>query len=325
LSATLYQRWGVQHVAGANKPDYVKLLNAGYRTVTFQPEEPRAHGFMQDAHAHGMTTGWWFEDPSSHDTVMRGGPEDFADDVAQIVRAGDAARDTSGRWSAHADVCYLDIEFTGKGYPTWRASTDVKAWHRWEIDGHEWQLWADGTTDAVKPTFTPGVGATVKDGSALWHYLGSAAYRGWDWNECMMARLRRKVADGGLPTRPMIVQPMGRQGDFNYGAYLKPRLYNTGLGGVPLYSPPARISPQCYDGNMSPYSVATCITEIEINGFVQSHYGFSVPRAYIHPSLSPGHAADYSLEELGPRGYTLFRDDYMTASDLTAYAPYMLP
>ena len=329
--ATLYQNWFVQHVIGADKPDFKLLKDAGYRGVTFMPQEVRAAQFIAEAKYHGLIAGIWTVDPLSTDSGMSGDPQGYADDVIEATKELDAGRIVVGGRgiSCTPQIVQLNIEYTGKGYPTWRPSTSVKAWHRMVLYGWEWQTWADGTTGTTKPSPGPfgESGSIMHDGGVTWHSLTPASFDGWDWNELMVARLRRSVPDGGLPTRPMVVQPMGRQADFNYGAYLKVRTTSTGTK-----TPPIRISPQCYDGSMVPISPATCVDEIVSNGYVASHYPDvgTVPRSYIHPTLA-AHESAWNTGHMasGPRGYTIFRADYMDAADLkpkvsNPYAPYMV-
>jgi hypothetical protein len=305
--------------------------------VTFRPEDPRTPKFIADAKSRGLKAGLWFADPSSADSVaygIKGDAVGFADDVVRITKDLDTRKFTiNGKEiSASPQLVQLNIEFTGKGYPTWKANTKVKAWHRWTANGFEWQTFTDGTTGATRPAFqgdgvTPiFTGMTVKDNDIIWHCLGQANFNGWDWNETVAARLRRKVSDGGIPTRPLVVQPMGNQGDFNYGAYYTQRQYSV-INGVPQLSPRARISPQCYDGNNNPMDPEYCINVIADNGYVLSHYGETINKAYIHPTLFANNSAYYlpKMQNIpGARGYSIFRMDYMGDSDYTAYASYML-
>jgi hypothetical protein len=328
--STIYQPFGVQHVNGTNKPDFDALYRAGFRAVYYRPEDPRSGEFISQSKAAGfLVSGLWFADPSSSDSVahgIRGDAAGFADDVTRIVRGLDALTGSNGR-SCSPQVVQLNIEFTGKGYPTWRPNTDVKAWQRCVANGDEWQTWSDGTTGSTRPNFAgtgfPNVvGVGVWDGTVYWHNLNPAAYNGWDWNETVMARLRRSVPEGGMPIRPLVVQPMCHQGDFNYGAYLKTREYAPGK-----FSPPARVSPQCYSGDMSPVDPGPAIEEIVSNPYVTSHYpGVVVPRSYVHPSLASARSDFYmpGLKTLGLRGYTIFRADNMNAADYTTYREVMI-
>lgn len=324
MTATLYQKMGVEHVAGTNALDLDRLFASKYRVVTFQPQDSRSKQFIVNCkrRSEPMIGGLWFDDPQSHGSLLRGDPEGCAEDIVTIVRAHDLYREhREDKITGSPQIIILDIEFTGKGYPTWKANTNVKAWHRWTIEGWEWQTWGDGKTGVTKPSFL--IGDTVKDGSIEWHRLGKATFDGWDWNEKFMTCMREKVIDGGLPTRPMIVQPMGHQADFNYGAYFKRRKYGT-YNGKDQFSPQCRISPQCYDGSMVPADPVACVNEIVGNGYVKSHYGFNIPTEYIHPTLAPCNFPYYksALETLGKRGYTIFRADYMNGSDYVDYKDY---
>jgi len=326
--ATTYQRWCVQHVLGAAKPDFKALKLAGYGAVTFMPQDSRAGQFISEAKFHGLIAGIWTVDPGSSDSGMRGDPEGYADDVISAVHSLDNRTGYQGI-PCDPQLLQLNIEFAGKGYPNWRANTDVKAWHRCTESGWEWQTFQDGKSGSTKPSFAGPAGSpivqggTVVDGTVVWHALGRAQFDGWNWNERMVKHLRRRVSDGGVPTRPAVVQPMGRQADFNYGAYLKSR---SNAGGIQL-TEPIRVSPQCYDGSMVPIDPRVCVDEIVANGYVASHYPEvgGVRRAFIHPSLAPAHSDWYVPRLYGGRGYTLFRSDYMDANDLTAYRSFMLP
>jgi len=323
MTPTVFQKIMVEYNHTADVPlDYVQLSQGGYESVAFRPEEgvdkvaARADFCRRQKTFRGTAfdSNLWFADPGSSDSVAAGIPTDahaWADYVADFV-------DRLRMKGQHIAVLVLNIEFTGKGYPPWRANTAYKAWQIINVGGYMWQTHADGTSGKTAPVATASMN-TVKDGTITWQLMrdGNGNPRrtgdGWNWNELAAAELFASLTD-----QPTMIQPMSNQADYNLGAWM--------FRG-------ARCSPQCYGSE--PYINTTDPgAEIDIvaqNSYAPLYYpGHTIDRRRIHPCIGAfGQGSFYAplitkARLKGPFGLCVFPNNNLAPSDYQVYRQFAL-
>lgn len=322
---TSFQKLAVDHVSIHNDAmplDYPSLKNGGFEAVYFRPEEGAVLVSQRIDYAQKQDTfrgtkfdgNVWFADPGSADSLAAGFPTDaygWASAVVHFVTR------LSGL-GFPPKVLKLNVEFTGKGYPPWKAGIVVKPWMHIYASGPDGvpRLYFTpngGTTGQTRPRFT----GVVNDNGVTWQLddpNGSPYqyYRGWQWNAAAAATIRN-----WLPNQLVMTQPLGGQGDFNRGAWYK-------IG--------ARESPQCY-GDQPYHDLRDPGAEIDLvdnDVYAKAWHGLDLDRRLVHPTIGAYGQSSYYVPRLkaartkGLFGFCLYRHDAFKDSDYAEYRQFVV-
>jgi hypothetical protein len=326
MAATSFQKLSVDHVGvpanmGGTDPDYPSLARGGFEAVYFRPESGvnKVAGWIKRARTMKTWRGTpfdgnvWFADPRSEDSQQAGIPTDavgWANYVVDFVRKLAAA-------GAAPTVLKLNTEFSFKGFPPWKANTDVAKWaHCYAETPGARRLFTclqAGKTAATPPKWPEPNTAPVMDGTVQWG-LQDANYGFDGWTFCETVA---RVVRAGLPNQAVITQPMSSQSDFNRGAF---------------FSRWFRESPQCY-GDQPYNQVHSPSSEIYVSShdvYSMAYYGVLMDHRFVHPTIGAyGQGVFYVPRLLDARkggifGFGLYRSDNLADSDYNDYRQFVI-
>jgi len=331
MAATPFQKFRVDYNQTADVPlDYTQMSTGGFEGVAFRPEEgldlvsqrmdycKKQMTFRGQPFDHNI----WFADPLSTDSIAAKIPSSAQAWANYIVKF---VKDLTVK-GYPPKVLGLNIEFTGKGYPPWKSNIAYQPW------AHVFASAVDPMDNRVKNFLyvTPNGGQSglstprwqatgvITDNNIKWQVDGNQKQpyqyaNGWAFNE-----IAANTIFNALPNQLVDVQPMGGQGDFNHGIWMKRG---------------ARNSPQCYGSQ--PYldlrNLEDEIAGIVNNMYIRPYYGFTPDRRRIHPTIGAfGQGRFYVpwIEQARRRnifGIRIYPHNNLAPSDFTDYRPLVIP